>query len=335
MKFGIPAPAIDFAPKTYFCRRAKEALVLDGNLEKPFWRHAPWTEDFQDIEGEAKPKPRYRTRAKLLWDDEALYIGAELWGDEIWAHVTERDEVVFSDNDFEIFIDPDSDTHCYCEFEMNALGTMWDLLLTKPYRDGGMPIDSFDIKGLRCAVKIDGTLGKPGPHNLKWSAEIVMPLRSLLECTGQSRTAPVAGDFWRLNFSRVQWLVDKEGEQYRKRIDPTTQRAYPEDNWVWSPMGVVNMHYPELWGFVFFCTGADDTYAIPEDERRKWTLRQYYYEQKAQWDAHGRYTPEVRAEGLSTQVLADWFIAACPAQDGGTLRIGADGKITRVGGNER
>ena len=31
---------------------------------------------------------------------------------------------------------------------MNALNTVWDLLLTKAYRDGGSPVNSFDIKGM-------------------------------------------------------------------------------------------------------------------------------------------------------------------------------------------
>lgn len=29
-------------------------------------------------------------------------------------------------------------------------------------------------------------------------------------------------------------------------------QEHPEDNWVWSPQGGVNMHRPELWGEVLF-----------------------------------------------------------------------------------
>ena len=134
-----------FAPKVYQCRRAPGPLELDGNLDKPFWEGASWTCDFADIEGDIRPAPRYRTRAKMLWDDQNLYIGAELMGEEIWANVTRRDDVIFRDNDFEVFIDPNSDTQVYCEFEMNARNTVWDLLLTKAYRDGGDPMNGFDL----------------------------------------------------------------------------------------------------------------------------------------------------------------------------------------------
>ena len=50
--------------------------------------------------------------------------------------LTEHDSVIFQDNDFEVFIDPDGDNHNYYEIEINALNTEWDLRLPKPYRDG-------------------------------------------------------------------------------------------------------------------------------------------------------------------------------------------------------
>ena len=117
----IPVPAVPFAPPVYTCHRAKKPFELDGNINKPFWEDAPYTDEFLDIEGSHMPLPRFVTRAKMLWDDENLYVAAVLDGDEIWGHQTERDSVIFLDNDFEIFVDPDSDTYHYYEFEMNVL----------------------------------------------------------------------------------------------------------------------------------------------------------------------------------------------------------------------
>ena len=66
----------------------------------------------------------------------------------VWATITARDAVIFKDNDFEIFLDPDGDTHNYYELEVNAFGTEWDLLF-KPYHDDNkVVIDSWDIPGL-------------------------------------------------------------------------------------------------------------------------------------------------------------------------------------------
>jgi hypothetical protein len=335
--YRIPEPRIkEFAPPVYHCRRASGPIKLDGNLDKPCWKDAPWTQDFRDIEGEGRPvTPRFRTRAKILWDDTAVYIGAELEGSEIWGTLTKRDSVIYADNDFEIFIDPDSDTHQYCEFEMNALNTAWDLLMTKPYRDRGMFFSSFDIKGLETAVKIDGEINNPRANNRKWSVEVKMPFESLGECAGP---LPKAGQFWRMNFSRVQWLVDVDSEQncYKKRINPQTGRSYPEDNWVWSPTGLVNIHYPELWGFVFFCSG-DESYTVPPDEFLKWRMRRVYYRLHGIFDETGRFSVDapldaaLKTDRITVQTTDYDFFLSCPSSDGkARICMHTDGRVERV-----
>ena len=76
------------------------------NSTNPPGPRPPWTTDFVDIQGGAKPTPRFRTRAKLLWDDDYLYIAAELEEPHVWATLTQHDSVIFQDPDFEVFIDP-------------------------------------------------------------------------------------------------------------------------------------------------------------------------------------------------------------------------------------
>lgn len=330
MNYRVPTPNVkEFSPKIYPCYRAQEKHILDGNLEKSFWEKAPFTEDFQDIEGDLRPTPRYRTRVKMLWDDEAVYFGAELWGDEIWATLTERDCVIFQDNDFEIFIDPDNDTHAYCEFEMNALNTVWDLLLTKPYRDGGFPLNSFDIKGLKTAVKIEGTLNHPSSENQKWTAEIVIPFTSVLECCGQNTKNPKRGDFWRINFSRVHWTVDVVDGQYQKRLD-ASGKPFPEDNWVWSPMGIVNMHYPELWGYLFFCQDEKDEVTLPPDEYLKWEMRKIYYALHKSYDEKGFFSVEdivLPHKKIKVFVMPHGFEICSPAEGGGQWILHSDSQM--------
>jgi len=148
MNFTNLGPKLPFAPKHYICYRTSLPLVIDGKPDESVWEKASWTEYFGDIEGELKPDPLYKTRAKMLWDDNYLYIAAELEEPEVCARLRQRDTVIFYDNDFEVFIDPDGDTHNYYEFEMNAFGTEWDLLLTKPYRDEGIAVFAWDIMHL-------------------------------------------------------------------------------------------------------------------------------------------------------------------------------------------
>ncbi len=265
----FPVPQIDFDPEKYQCAYASIPPEIDGNLDS-LWNSAPWTNYFVDIEGSAKPEPRFTTRAKMLWDVEYFYIAADMQEPHVWATLENRDDIIFYDNDFEVFIDPDGDTHEYYELEMNALNTVWDLLLIKPYRDGGPAVHYWDITGLKTGVSVDGTLNDPSDTDSGWTVEIALPWKALSECAHKS-SPPEPGDIWRVNFSRVEWRTDIIDSAYVKQVDPVTQKSLPEDNWVWSPQGLVNMHYPEMWGMVQFVESADDyQFDLPQVENVKW-----------------------------------------------------------------
>jgi hypothetical protein len=236
-------------PKTYHCPKTPEPVKIDGRRDDLAWHWAPWTDTFIDIEGDAKPAPRYKTRVKMLWDDQYFYVAAEMEEPHIWATLTEHDSVIFHDNDFEVFIDPNGDTLEYYEFEINALNTGWDLFLDKPYRHGGKAQNSWEIPGLKTAVFLDGTLNDPSDTDRGWSVEIAFPWKALAGYAHKP-APPRPGDEWRVNFSRVQWRLDIVDGKYRKV--PKTR----EDNWVWSPQGAINMHIPEHWGRVRFVPAA-------------------------------------------------------------------------------
>ena len=223
---------------------ARGTINVDGVLDDAAWASAPWTSDFVDIEGDARPKPALRTRAKLLWDDDYLYIGAELQEPDVWATLKQHDSVIYHDNDFEVFIDPDGDTFNYYEIEINALNTEWDLFLTKPYRDNGLAINAWEIPGLKKAVHVNGTLNDASDRDRGWTVELALPW-SVLKEAAPHQQMPKAGDTWRLNFSRVEWNVDVVQGSYVKK-------QQPEHNWVWSPQGAVAMHMPEKWGYILF-----------------------------------------------------------------------------------
>jgi hypothetical protein len=299
----IPEPKVGFAPPEYVCRRAGSPVRIDGRLDDPAWRDADWTEVFGDIEGGLKPEPRLRTRVQMLWDDRYLYIGAYLEEPHVWATLTERDSIIFQDNDFEVFIDPDGDTHNYYELEMNALNTVWDLLLIKPYRDGGPAVHSWDIQGLQTAVHVMGTLNDPSDTDKAWTLEIALPFAVLKECIPGKPERPSAGDQWRINFSRVEYRLETVKGKYVKVADAGTGRPLPEDNWTWAPQGVINIHYPEMWGYVQFSAktpgqGKEKFERRPE-EKVKWALRKIYYAEWARHDIDGTFGADLRALGLN------------------------------------
>ena len=122
-------------PKHYIVTKTTDSIVIDGKASEPSWAAAQFTDKFIDIEGVNIPK--FDTQVKLLWDDNYLYIYAQLEEPHIWGTLTERDAIIYYNNDFEVFIDPSGTGYGYGEIEINALNTVWDLYLNKPYRVGG------------------------------------------------------------------------------------------------------------------------------------------------------------------------------------------------------
>lgn len=291
-------PSLRQQPRSYVCRRTLTEPAVDGRLDEAVWGHAPWSELFVDIEGDTKPAPLFETRMRMLWDDEALYIGARLLEPHIWGTLTEHDAVIYHDNDFEVFLDPSGCGHHYVELEVNPLNTTWDLLLTHPYRSGGMPISGWEFEGLRTAVWIDGTLNDPSDVDRAWQVEIAIPWRSLRDVAMVS-CPPTDGDQWRINFSRVEWQHSIVEGAYTKI--PET----PEYNWVWSPQYAIDMHRPEWWGILEFTERAiDPPKARPLlDWENRVALMAVWEAEQRHLEEHGRYSENQGALGLELDGL--------------------------------
>jgi len=331
---------LNSAPKTYLSYKSPHKPHIDGKLDDSVWQLAAWSDAFVDIQGENMPTPVHNTRMKMLWDNEFFYIGIHLEEPHIWATYTERESVIFHENDIEVFLDPDGDTHNYYEWEINALGTLWDLLLTKPYKDGGRPITGWNINDFDYAVYLEGTINDPTDTDSYWSVEMAIPWRSIIERSSPPRD----GEQWRINFSRVQWQLDVKDNTYVKVTNPETGKPFPEDNWVWSPIGVVNMHIPDRWGYVQFSAMEVGTGSVPflqhADEQLKSTLRDFYHAQRNHYNTHSRYAsssgeltlPEVSetvSDSVKFEVSDTRFKLSVPSLNDPTKRwyITEDGRI--------
>jgi hypothetical protein len=337
----IPVPATSFKPEHYICYRTSSEIIIDGQITDSEWSQAPWSNPFTDIEGDLKPKPLHDTRIRMLWDDNYLYVAAELVEPHIWATLRQRDTIIYYDNDFEVFIDPDGDTHGYYEFEMNAYNTVWDLLLTTPYRDFGKVIDAWDIQGLRSAVKIFGTINDPSDIDEKWTIELAFPFDVLKEWGD----VPADGTQWRVNFSRVNWKTKHVKGKYVKETDPATGKSLPEFNWLWSPQGLINVHYPEMWGFLQFSTGDGSgepaEFVMNPDEKIKWELRKLYYAQRAYAAEKNHYADDAailleygyKAKGESPEIIITMsgYEASLPSADkNGYVCIDSQGRTWTI-----
>jgi hypothetical protein len=123
--------------------------------------------------------------------------------------------------------------------------------------------------------------------------EIAFPWKVLAELN-RGKTPPRDGDQWRLNFSRVEWKHEIADGKYRKIANTK------ENNWVWSPQGVVDMHRPETWGYVQFSTAKPGTAEFRADAAGpvKHLLHRVYYAQRRYSEKHGKLASSLDALAL-------------------------------------
>lgn len=326
-------------PRTHIAYQTNEEISIDGIPNEKAWQDIPWSQEFIDIEGDKKPT--YKTNVKMLWDENYYYIMAKMEEPHVWATLKQRDTIIFYNNDIEVFIDPDGDTHNYFEIEVNALNTVWELFVTKPYRELDQPVlNDWNITGLKTAVHIDGTLNNSNDTDKGWTVEMAIPWKTFRKSYFEDNVP--RNNFWRVNFSRVNWDFDLTDGRYARKKDENGEFSH-EYNWVWSPMGVINMHEPEKWGYVYFSTkkaGENAEFKIPDDERIKWKLFELYRKQREYHKDNEKYLKTLDEIGFSSFVINDktieltlndhltgYNISAKSPFTGKSIIIKEDGKI--------
>ncbi len=328
-------------PKSYTLYHAEQPLKMDGILDEQAWAEAPWTDDFIDIEGLQMPKPVYRTRVKMLWDDKYLYIAASMEEPHLWANPQAPGDIIFKDNVFKIFIDPDNNMNDDFEIQINPNNLMLFLIMNKPYRDGGVPVSGWVPIGLQSAVKLNGTLSNSSDKDSGWLTEIAIPLASLNFHPRDSRK----NTSLRINFMRTGWDFTVQNGVYSKKMD-AAGKALPPHYAVWSSQGLINMHLPERWGYTIFSPSPPagqnvHEFVLPYSEKQRDYLWLVYYKQKDWLKKAGQYAgslkdlaipkDEIKIDGkmnkLSLEASSKQFLASISDGSGKIITINQDGYV--------
>ena len=226
---ALALPATAPSPPVYCCVATTAPVAIDGKLDDAAWSAAQWTSDFVDIT--RGDRPPLRTRAKLLWDEKNLYVAAEMEQPDVRATMEQRDMPLFREDAFEVFEVRGIVVAVAVELEINALSTVFDLIMDKPYRGGGQADAAFDIEGLKSAVHVDGTLNDRIDRDRGWTVEMAIPWESLKKIAPAG--PPKAGARWRMELGR------SPGRPHGRFV-------------TWSPHGEGDMHMPEKWGYLEF-----------------------------------------------------------------------------------
>jgi hypothetical protein len=254
--------------KHYTCFRAAGPITVDGRLDEPSWQMVPKSPRFEDLEIPGRPA-LLDTRAAVMWDDDYIYVGFWLEEPDVWATLTERDSMICTENDVEVFF---AGKDAYFEFELNALGTImerfyiwqdsyieadyskipeFDLLGTnlvdtlggewsghRHPRGRRWVFREWDMPGLKWAVHVDGTINKHDDVDRGWTAEIAFPWQGLKHLADGRSLPAKEGEIWRMDVSRFQWVNDGDW------------KTCP--GWAWNSHGVYDSHIPDRFTYMHF-----------------------------------------------------------------------------------
>jgi len=194
--FRLEVSGDEPALPTYRAPRRKAEIAIDGALEDEGWKGVPSTGAFLRTHDGATA--RYRTEAKLVWDDEALYVAFDSEDEDVWAKLEKDDDPIYGEEVVEVFLDADADGRTYNELQVSPRGVRFDAYF--PARRQGM--DLGWSSGMQSAVKVRGTLNDPDDVDQGWSAEMRIPIANL---AAVPHRPPQPGERWRFNLYRLEW----------------------------------------------------------------------------------------------------------------------------------
>lgn len=163
--------------------RVADRPSIDGVLDEAVWQQAPPIDSFTQRDPDEGAPATERTTVQVIYDDEAIYIGAWLYDskpDSIVTRLGRRDAHLNADR-FLFCVDPYYDRRTGFFFSVNAAGTL---------SDGVLYNDNWDDNSW------DGVWqGKAHIHDEGWSVEMRIPYSQL-------RFKEKEAYVWGVNFSR-------------------------------------------------------------------------------------------------------------------------------------
>lgn len=200
--------------------------VLDGRLDDAVWTAAkPWPL-VHSLDGE--PYDERPGSVRVGWDAAALYVAAEITDPDVWSEYTRRDDPLWNQEVFELFVFGDAERRNYLELQVSPRGTVFDARFPR-YREG----DEAWNGRWQAAVDLRGTLDDRRDRDEGWSAELSIPWAELCEHT-ETSCPPAPGQTLRINAFRFE------------RPQGPGNEAPPPVGLALAPPRVPDFHAPEL-----------------------------------------------------------------------------------------
>ena len=208
----------------YTIYRAATPIVIDGRLDEPAWFGAPSVGPFRFAWW--KSGKQEQTVAKILWDDNYLYVAYLCQDEHISAKHKGHDTPVWNDDCVEVFAAPDSNRpETYFNIEMNANGAVFDAF--HPHGPDSNWHSNWNAEGLRVATRINGTLNNDSDRDDSWTLEVAIPFKAYAPAA--RHIPPKSGDVWRLNLNRCGGKANEQFSQWAPGTEREPQFHTPRD----------------------------------------------------------------------------------------------------------
>jgi hypothetical protein len=194
-------------PGATVVKKASAAVTIDGRADEAAWAGAAASTDFATAEG--SPEPPGKTTAKLTWDDQALYVFAQITDPDVWSEYKNQDDPLWKADVVELFIDADGNRRGYVELQVNPNNTHFDSWFAGGRTQPGDPSWS---SGMTSAVVVRGSADNRDDRDQGWDVEIAIPWAAV-KCKDEGMAVavpPKPGDSWKLNVVRVDKARDAQ-----------------------------------------------------------------------------------------------------------------------------
>jgi len=209
-----PEPA-DWVPPIYEIHRAGGKLTIDGKLDEPAWFAAPSCGPFQFTW--YRQGKQEQSVAKLLWDDEYLYVAHVCQDAHIAGRHREHDGPIPEDDCFEVIFAPNPEhPEVYFNVEWNVVGGYIDNF--RPEGPNKPRAKVWDVEGLQFGGTFAGTLNDDSDEDTSWTCEVAIPLKNFAKYMPQ--LPPKAGSHWNLNLNRHGGPTNMQYSQWSRADTP-------------------------------------------------------------------------------------------------------------------
>ena len=116
--------------------RTDEPIQVDGRLDEPIWSHAPVIDRFTQIEPIEGAPASERTEVRIVYDTEAVYVGAMLYDSgPLTTFLARRDASMNESDAFIVFFDSYLDRQTAYRFATNPSGMVHDQIVMSGRND--------------------------------------------------------------------------------------------------------------------------------------------------------------------------------------------------------